>query len=550
MGSSSATTRLTWTPFVFSLLLLATAGCGHKANAHELPLSTHPLLRLQCPNLTLFHRHATSTHTATCPVPGLLGIFPDLNTDSNTNNLNLPWSFPPKCMTLASSSKKSSPASSYQSASSVSSTSSASSAYSSSSSSLSASASLENDESRGKEIPYCLFTSQPFRNGHGTSLIVSPNTASHLLGLGVFEDRPPPWKWIRQSSRSRSNEQQRTNLAYRIINVAGKGKGVVATRPIKQGEIIMVDYPALLISEEFLRETGREGKGHLRRRMVKRAIEQLPEITREKVWGLMRGPGKYEVDAIMGVNLKGLEGVGSGANSALALLEEPRTEEHGESYAAEGVMGLFAEVARINHSCRPNARLRFVENRATMEVISYRPISPGEEISISYTALTLSPSDRHHFLKQNHQFTCHCPLCTSLSDDPSAKTLTAESHSRRTHLQEVFDTMLHAKGEGFYQDAINILKDWLDFAEVEGLLPLMGEYHGTMAELYLLLAERGSPGDKEVDREGALRQALREARMAVDAWVKLRSVDGRKTEEARVFLEKVFKLKERRGKGK
>lgn len=107
----------------------------------------------------------------------------------------------------------------------------------------------------------------------------------------------------------------------------------------------MVDYPALLISEEFLRETGREGKGHLRRRMVKRAIEQLPEITREKVWGLMRGPGKYEVDAIMGVNLKGLEGVGSGANSALALLEEPRTEEHGESYAAEGVMGLFAEVA-------------------------------------------------------------------------------------------------------------------------------------------------------------------------------------------------------------
>lgn len=185
-------------------------------------------------------------------------------------------------------------------------------------------------------------------------------------------------------------------------------------------------------------------------------------------------------------------------------------------------------------------------------ILSRVPLTthPDPKLTHPDTALTLSPSDRHHFLKQNHQFTCHCPLCTSLSDDPSAKTLTAESHSRRTHLQEVFDTMLHAKGEGFYQDAINILKDWLDFAEVEGLLPLMGEYHGTMAELYLLLAERGSPGDKEVDREGALRQALREARMAVDAWVKLRSVDGRKTEEARVFLEKVFKLKERRGKGK
>lgn len=110
--------------------------------------------------------------------------------------------------------------------------------------------------------------------------------------------------------------------------------------------------------------------------------------------------------------------------------------------------------------------------------------------------------------------------------------------------------MLHAKSEGFYQDAINILKDWLDFAEVEGLLPLMGEYHGVMAELYLVLAERGSPGGKEVDRDLALRGALREARMAVDAWVRLGSVDGGKTDDARVFLERIFKLKERRTKGR
>lgn len=206
-----------------------------------------------------------------------------------------------------------------------------------------------------------------------------------------------------------------------------------------------------------------------------------------------------------------------------------------------------------------------------MQVISYRPIFPGEEILISCTLLsllesltiyddpklthidtplTLAPSDRHHFLQQNHHFTCHCPLCTSLSEDPSTNTHAAESHSRRQHLHELWTTMLHAESEGFYQDAINILKDWLDFAEVEGLLPLMGEYHGVMAELYLMLAERGSTGGKEVNRDLALRGALREARMAVDAWVRLGSVDGRKTEDARVFLERAFKLKERRTKGR
>lgn len=135
-----------------------------------------------------------------------------------------------------------------------------------------------------------------------------------------------------------------------------------------------------------------------------------------------------------------------------------------------------------------------------------------------------------------------------MSDDPTANSPAAESHSRRKHLAELYNTMLHAKSEGFYQDAINIMKDWLDFAEVEGLLPLMGEYHEIMAELYLLLAEKGSADGKKVDKDVALREALKEARMAVDAWVRLGSVDVGKVEDARVLLEKVFKLKGTRAK--
>lgn len=186
---------------------------------------------------------------------------------------------------------------------------------------------------------YCLFTADSLHNGHGTSLIVSPNTASHLLGLGSLEDQPPPWKWLPgiQSSRLQSNSDahQTTDPAYRIASI--KGQGIIAVRPIKLGEIIMVDYPALLINDEFLQGTEREGKGHLRRRMVKRGLEQLPESTRLKVMGLRRGPGQYEADAILGVNLQGLRGVG---DLALALLEEP-----GKMDDEDGLMGLFTEVA-------------------------------------------------------------------------------------------------------------------------------------------------------------------------------------------------------------
>ncbi|EAA28732.2 SET domain-containing protein [Neurospora crassa] len=531
--SSGSTNRSTWALFVFSLL--ATAVCRHGANATVLNsnFTIHPSLRQQCPNLTSFQR------SSTCP--GLLGIFPDNNTA--IQHFNLPWSCPPKCLSIRSSSASSSLSTS--SSSSSSSPASFSPSYpsyaasdisatmSSASSSLFLGCSLTHaGKCSTAENVFCLFSFQNFRNGQGLSLIVSPTTAANLLGIGALDDDPAPWA---------SHVRKQRETPYQITDVKGKGKGVVATRSIKQGEILMVDVPALLISEEFLRETEREGKGHLRRRMVKRGLEQLPESTRRKVLELQKGSGSYEIDAILGINLKGLGGDRSETDSALALLEEQELQEHGE-----GMMGLFAEVARINHSCRPNARLRFSKNRLAMEVVSYRPIFPGEEILISYTPLNLPPSDRHNFLQQTHHFTCHCPLCTALSDDPSANTPAAESHSRRQHLNELWTTMLHAKSEGFYQDAINILKDWLDFAEVEGLLPLMGEYHGVMAESYLMLAERGSPGGKEVDRDLALRGALREARMAVDAWVRLGSVDGGKTEDARAFLEKVFKLKERR----
>ncbi|KAK3485741.1 uncharacterized protein B0T23DRAFT_237724 [Neurospora hispaniola] len=305
---SSTTTRLIWTLLVFSLL--ATAVCRHGANAtvFNSNLTSNPSLRQQCPNLTSFQRSSTSSQAA---CPGLLGIFPENNTP--IEHFNLPWSFPPKCMSVRSSA-----------------------ASSASSSPFFGCSRPPADKCSTAENAYCLFSSQNFRNGQGLSLIVSTTAAANLLGMGALNDGLAPWT---------SHVRKQREMPYQITDVKGKGNGVVATRPIKQGEILMVDVPALLISEEFLRETEREGKGHLRRRMVKRGLEQLPESTRRNVLELQKGPGSYEIDAILGINLKGLGGDRLETDSALALLEEQESEEYGEGYAAEGMMGLFVEVA-------------------------------------------------------------------------------------------------------------------------------------------------------------------------------------------------------------
>jgi len=60
----------------------------------------------------------------------------------------------------------------------------------------------------------------------------------------------------------------------------------------------MVDLPAVLVSMEFLAGN----KAHHRRRLMKRAMEQLPRETRERIERLARGGAKHEVDAIFGTN--------------------------------------------------------------------------------------------------------------------------------------------------------------------------------------------------------------------------------------------------------
>jgi hypothetical protein len=86
--------------------------------------------------------------------------------------------------------------------------------------------------------------------------------------------------------------------AYEILSIQGKGQGVVATREIRRGEIIMVDVPAVLIGISFLADT----KPHHRRRLIKQAMTQLPEETRSKIYNLYRSSSKYEIDAILGPN--------------------------------------------------------------------------------------------------------------------------------------------------------------------------------------------------------------------------------------------------------
>ncbi|KAK4149185.1 SET domain-protein 5 [Chaetomidium leptoderma] len=335
----------------------------------------------------------------------------------------------------------------------------------------------------------CLFTSTEFRNGHGISLVTATITASNLVGVEAFADRPIPLA-----------AQHRDSLGpgYEIRPIQGKGQGVVARRRIRRGEIIMVDIPAVLIGISFLADT----KPHHRRRILKQAINQLPEETRHKVHALYRSSAQHEVDAILGPN----------ANTIMV-----EDEVH---------VGLFTKAARINHSCRPNAYYRFSERRLTMEVVAFSTIEQDDEILMSYVPLETPTESRRNYLKEHWGFDCTCSLCRGSETD------IGDSENWRKQIKSVKETILDAKSQGFFPDAITMVHDWAKLSEWDKTPPFMPEYHDLLADLYLL--------------NGDMVNATRYARMAVDGWVRLGSVDDEHLEKARVFLGRVDQLNERR----
>lgn len=81
---------------------------------------------------------------------------------------------------------------------------------------------------------------------------------------------------------------------------------------------------------------------------------------------------------------------------------------------------LFLNVARINHSCTPNAHVHHRPSSGVQIGYALREIEPGEEIELSYFDITMATADRQARAR-SWGFSCKCPACTGsgmLKDRP------------------------------------------------------------------------------------------------------------------------------------
>nr|ACO10248.1 SET domain-containing protein 5 [Caligus rogercresseyi] len=178
-----------------------------------------------------------------------------------------------------------------------------------------------------------------------------------------------------------------SSSSYEIVSLPGKGgKGVVARRGISAGEVIIREKPFLRISNEVFEGDTRDIDDALTEQ-----LDAKSAADREMFFNLLDSRNSQEDKSILGIFFT-----------------------NDMSYIQDSA-ALFPTMARVNHSCAPNADFITREHLDCQDLVATEDIRAGEEITLSYlpskTEGTAPGKIRRAYLRLWYQFDCLCRIC-------------------------------------------------------------------------------------------------------------------------------------------
>ncbi|CAK9105348.1 unnamed protein product [Durusdinium trenchii] len=181
------------------------------------------------------------------------------------------------------------------------------------------------------------------------------------------------------SKEGRNDNDKANLLPYQIAPIPGKGLGLVATRKICRGELIVQEKPVL---------TASGGLVGFALKQLQTQFDQLSSSVQDEIMVLY---DKHAPDGV-GKTLSGVfstnalpQGVGS-PDAALCLV-----------------------ISRANHSCISNAYHGWVDGRERLYCDT--DIESGEEICTNYIQWHRTTIQRQDALQAQFGFLCGCPAC-------------------------------------------------------------------------------------------------------------------------------------------
>ncbi|KAF6841525.1 set domain-containing protein 5 [Colletotrichum musicola] len=252
-----------------------------------------------------------------------------------------------------------------------------------------------------------------------------------------------------------------------------------------ESEEVRVRYGTNLKSEDGLwevRPSPGRGLGIFAVREIPqgtRIIDESPLFTLDP-GGLVQGHG-FAFDGIAAAVDTAFAALNATARAAYLSCPEHRDPEGDAAYSREalifrtngftmagGIIGIFPRIAKLNHSCRPNAVSVPVGGRRV--IWAGRDIAAGEEVMITYAPLTQDAETRRARLAQ-WGFRCDCQACTASDegrgDDEDAKRL---EMNRLTGLLEE-----ELGADAFGGDVLPLAEKLVALVEEVGLADYLGK---------------------------------------------------------------------------
>ena len=221
--------------------------------------------------------------------------------------------------------------------------------------------------------PLCVYTNASFSDGRGISIFTTPQVAAEFAALLPFQD---------PTVLARKNINTMTRGWYSQA-LPGKGIGAIAKKDFRRGDLVMAHTPLLLAhGENILTTPDRE-------RFLRIAIDQLPQPSQALFLDLAKIYNEPSIIVQDVVKANAFE-IQLGNRMHLAV---------------------FPETARMNHDCGPNAQYVLDSSLIAHVTRAARPISAGEEITVSYQNPFEPTSTRQSHLRSAFHFSCTCPRC-------------------------------------------------------------------------------------------------------------------------------------------
>ncbi|CDO71130.1 hypothetical protein BN946_scf184844.g134 [Trametes cinnabarina] len=228
------------------------------------------------------------------------------------------------------------------------------------------------------------------------------------------------------------------DVSYSLQDVPGKGKGLVASRAISRGELILSEAPLIQQDRSYSNAS------------ILRALAPVSEQQQREYFSLANAhKGNRSIPPPLGIF----------KTNALPCGDHSVLEGSAATHAAVFVLG-----SRFNSSCEPNVNNYWDANLQKITFWATRDIAIGEELCISYGECLASREARRSRLKRLFGFDCTCVACSRTGEDLT------KSDERRLEIARLYEEIGQCGGAP--AAGVRMVKRALRLLEEEGLLGL------------------------------------------------------------------------------